>query len=74
MKRVELLKARIALCRRYLKDGADGDMAMTYLWLIRKDEIELTAIAENQQDERKAAGDGAVRRGQAARSEKPKNN
>jgi hypothetical protein len=47
MERVELLRARIALYRRYLREGADGDIATAYLWLIRKDEIELTALVES---------------------------
>jgi hypothetical protein len=44
MERVNLLRARIGLYRRYLSEGADGDLARTYLWLIRQDEIELTAL------------------------------
>jgi hypothetical protein len=47
MERTELLRARIALYHRYLREGADGDLAMAYLWLIRKDEIELTALVED---------------------------
>lgn len=50
MERIELLRARIALYRRYLSEGADGDMARTYLWLIRQDEIELTALADTPED------------------------
>lgn len=46
---IELLKARIALYRRYLSEGADGDIARSYRWLIRKDEIELTTITQQQQ-------------------------
>jgi hypothetical protein len=74
MKRPELLKARIALYRRYLREGADGDMARTYLWLIRCDEIELTAIAESHKDEAHSEPDTAVQAiaAQLARSEKPK--
>jgi hypothetical protein len=44
MERIELLRARIALYRRYLREGAEGDMASAYLWLIRRDEIEVAAI------------------------------
>jgi hypothetical protein len=50
MERVDLLKARIAIYRRYLREGADGDMARTYLWLIRADEIELATIAARQKN------------------------
>jgi hypothetical protein len=72
MKRVELLKARIALYRRYLREGADGDIARTYLWLIRKDEIELTAIvAESHRNEPKTDTDS--RSNGSAGPEKPKN-
>jgi len=49
--RIELLKARIKLCRRYLREGVDGDLARAYLWLIRKDETEIAAIAENPKKE-----------------------
>jgi len=51
MERIELLKGRIALYRRYLREGAEGDMARTYLWLIRRDEIELTAMIEGRKNE-----------------------
>ena len=51
MERVALLKARIALYRRYLREGADGDVARTYLWLIRKDEIELARLVERKDKE-----------------------
>ena len=46
MERIELLKARIALYRRYLREGVDGELATAYLWLIRRDEIELGALIE----------------------------
>jgi hypothetical protein len=47
MERIELLRARIGLYRRYLSEGADGDLARTYLWLIRRDEMELLTLAES---------------------------
>jgi len=47
MERIDLLRTRIALYRRYLREGADGDLAAAYLWLIRKDEIEIAALGEN---------------------------
>jgi hypothetical protein len=47
MERIELLRARIAVYRRYLSEGADGDLARTYLWLIRQDEIALAALVAN---------------------------
>ena len=46
MERIELLTARIALYRRYLSEGADGDVARAYLWLIRRDEVELATLAD----------------------------
>jgi hypothetical protein len=56
MERIELLRARIDLYRRYLREGAEGDMASAYLWLIRKDEIELAAIfSSDKMSEPKAA-------------------
>jgi hypothetical protein len=57
MERTELLRARIVLYRRYLKEGAGGDLAAAYLWLMRKDEIELTALGRRL--ERKALRLGA---------------
>jgi hypothetical protein len=48
MERAELLRARIGLYRRYLREGADGDLARAYLWLIRQDEIELTGIVGSE--------------------------
>lgn len=58
MEYVELLKARIALYRRYLSEGAVGDVARSYRWLMRKDEIELTAIAQQRESAQgTAAGD-----------------
>jgi len=50
MDRIELLQARIALYRRYLSEGTDGDMARAYLWLIRQDEVELAAIVARHKD------------------------
>lgn len=50
MERIELLRTRIALYRRYLSEGADGDMARAYLWLIRQDEIELIALVEREKN------------------------
>lgn len=50
MDHIELLKARITLYRRYLSEGVDGDMARAYLWLIRKDETELAAIATSDKE------------------------
>jgi hypothetical protein len=49
--RIELLKARITLYRRYLREGVDGDLARAYLWLIHKDETEIAAIAKNLKKE-----------------------
>lgn len=51
MDRIELLKARITLYRRYLSEGVDGDMARAYLWLIRKDETEIAAISSSDKGE-----------------------
>jgi hypothetical protein len=68
MERIELLQARISLYRRYLNEGANGDMANAYLWLIRKDEIELTTIAESHKPVATRASE-AVR---SMRSSKPK--
>jgi hypothetical protein len=56
MERIELLRARIALYRRYLSEGTDGDTAKAYLWLIRQDEIKLTAIAVRQEQEQAQVG------------------
>lgn len=61
MERIELLKARITLYRRYLSEGADGDMARAYLWLIRKDEIELTGIGGRQKNKEQDRGDKTTR-------------
>jgi hypothetical protein len=67
---MELLRARIALYRRYLREGAEGDMARAYLWLIRKDEIELAAIVETDKGEPRTDIGGAARTAHAARSRK----
>lgn len=69
MERIELLRARIALYRRYLREGAEGDMARAYLWLIRKDEIELLTVAESHEDKSQA---DIVRAAQIARSPRSK--
>jgi len=58
MERIEFLRARIALYRRYLREGVDGEVATAYLWLIRQDEVELTGLAKGSEDE--AAPDGAA--------------
>ena len=60
MERIEFLKARIALYRRYLREGVDSDMARAYLWLIGRDEIELTTIAKRHNDEPRADTGRAV--------------
>jgi hypothetical protein len=58
MERAKLLRARIGLYRRYLSEGADGELARTYLWLIRQDEIELAALVETiEKDPVPKAGD-----------------
>jgi hypothetical protein len=44
--RIKFLRARIALCRRYLVEGVDSDLARTYLWMTWKDEIELAGLME----------------------------
>ena len=49
MERIEILRARIALCRRYLREGVDSQIATAYLWLIRQNEIELAALVESPQ-------------------------
>jgi len=67
---MELLRARIALYHRYLREGAEGDMARAYLWLIRKDEIELATIVESDKDEPRTDIGGAARTAYAARSKK----
>ena len=72
MERIELLRARIALYRRYLREGADGDLAAAYLWLIRKDEIELTALGESFKRESEARRESPELRS-AAFSHTPKN-
>lgn len=68
MERIELLRARISLYRRYLREGAEGDMASAYLWLIRKDEIELAAIVESDKDDLRTDIGGTARTPHAARS------
>ena len=61
MDRTELLRARITLYRRYLSEGVDGDVARAYLWLIRKDEIEIATIADNRKEEADTKGAGSER-------------
>jgi hypothetical protein len=51
MERIEFLRARIALYRRYLREGVDGEVATAYLWLIRHDEVELTGLAKGSEDD-----------------------
>jgi hypothetical protein len=70
MERIEFLKARISLYRRYLTEGVESNMARAYLWLIWRDEIELAAIANSHKNAPLADIDRAV---QIACSEKPKN-
>lgn len=72
MERVELLRARIALYRRYLSEGAEGDMARAYLWLIRRDEVELTAIAAGATTPRQTGPDAET--SPPARSDHPTDN
>ena len=45
-------------------------MARAYLWLIRKDEIELATIVESDKDEPRTDIGGAARTAYAARSKK----
>jgi hypothetical protein len=42
--RAELLRRRIALYRRYLRDGVEGALALEYLRQIAEDETELNQI------------------------------
>jgi hypothetical protein len=39
--RAELLRRRVALYRRYLREGVDGGLAIEYLRQITEDEAEL---------------------------------
>ena len=43
--RTELLRQRIALYRRYLREGVDGRLAFEYLRLIAEEEAELGRMA-----------------------------
>ncbi|HTW50320.1 MAG TPA: hypothetical protein VME45_00295 [Stellaceae bacterium] len=61
MDRIELLKARLILYRRYLSEGVDGDLARAYLWLIRKDEFEIATIAKSRKEEADTKGAGSER-------------
>lgn len=56
MERQALLIARIALYRRYLAEGASGDVALAYLWQIRQDEAAMAIIAKERDNERRDAG------------------
>jgi hypothetical protein len=42
--RAELLRRRIALYRRYLREGVEGALALEYLRQIAEDEAELKRI------------------------------
>jgi hypothetical protein len=42
--RAELLRRRIALYRRYLREGVEGALALEYLRQIAEDEAELNRI------------------------------
>jgi hypothetical protein len=53
MERETLLIARIDLYRRYLSEGADGDVALAYLWQIKQDEAELMVLAVGHDKERR---------------------
>jgi hypothetical protein len=46
--RAELLRRRIALYRRYLREGVNGGFAIEYLRQIAEDEAELSHIEPNQ--------------------------
>jgi hypothetical protein len=56
MEREARLIARIALYRRYLREGADGDVARAYLWQIKIDEAALAAIAEGNGNNEQRTG------------------
>lgn len=59
MERKALLIARIALYRRYLAEGADGDVARAYLWNIKRDQAELAIIVQGRKDNDRAEGEGS---------------
>ena len=61
MERIALLTARIALYRRYLNEGADGDVARAYLWQIRRDATELATITEELRSEQRAGTADTIR-------------
>ena len=42
--RVDILRRRIALYRRYLREGVDAALVAEYAWRLAKDEAELAAI------------------------------
>lgn len=45
----ERLRRRIALYRRYLREGVDSDLAAEYLKTITADEAALAALASRQE-------------------------
>ena len=47
--RAELLRRRIALYRRYLRDGVEGALALEYLRQITEDGAELNHIEAREQ-------------------------
>jgi hypothetical protein len=55
--RAEALRRRIALYRRYLREGLSAQQAMLYLNQLRRDEAELTALTgETQETEQRKSG------------------
>jgi hypothetical protein len=46
--RAELLRRRVALYRRYLREGVDGGLAIEYLRRIAEDEVELGRIESGE--------------------------
>ena len=67
MERAEVLQNRIALLRRYLREGAAAHEAAFYLKQIQQDEAELAALAAARADAPGGAGT-AVRRTTGAAS------
>jgi hypothetical protein len=57
-----IMRARISLCQRYLVEGADGDLARTYLRMKWKDEIELAGLMEKHAEARGASPARPTRR------------
>ena len=72
VERIELLRARIAFYRRYLREEAEGDMARAYLWLIRRDEIEVTTITASGKTRSQAEPNADPQNSPPARSKRPK--